>query len=78
VETPTDTHYNENNGDLNEELRNAVSETLVIGVKGGYSILTNLDVFAQADYIRVVNPGNISTNPTITDVQLTFGVSYSL
>jgi len=76
--TPTDVHESDNNGDLNADLRDAVSRTMVIGLKGGYTILPSLNVYGQLDYINIVNPGNLSTNLPISDVQVTLGVSYSL
>ena len=79
IPTPTDDHQTGNHGDLTAQAtRDAVSKTLVIGIKGGYTILPGLDVYAQGDFISIVNPGNISTNDPISDVQLSFGVSYSL
>ncbi|MFA6763531.1 MAG: hypothetical protein WCR75_02630, partial [Sphaerochaetaceae bacterium] len=79
IPTPTGDHQTANNGDLNAQAnRNAVSKMLAIGVKGGYTVLEDLDVYAQADFIHIVNPGNISSTAPISDVQLTFGVSYSL
>ncbi|MGI6481092.1 MAG: hypothetical protein ACOXZ2_05860 [Sphaerochaetaceae bacterium] len=32
----------------------------------------------QADFVHVINPGNLQANPPISDFQFTFGVSYSL
>jgi hypothetical protein len=78
VNTPTTDHLNENNGDRNADLRDAVSRTMVIGLKGGYTILPSLKVYGQLDYISITNPGNISTNAPISDMQMTLGVSYSL
>ena len=76
--TPTDTHHTGNNYDLHPDYRNSVSQTFVFGVKGNYTIIKNLNAYAQADLVHIINPGNIKTNPPITDVQLTVGVSYSL
>lgn len=79
IPTPTDDHLTGNYGDKDAQAnRDAISQTLVVGVKGGYTLLPGFDVYAQADYINIMNPGNISSNPAISDVQLTFGVSYSL
>jgi hypothetical protein len=78
VTTPSTTHYNDNNGDLNEELRNAASYTTAVGVKGTYNVLKGLDVYGEVDYITITNPGNISTNPAVSDVQVTLGLSYTL
>ncbi len=79
VSTPTTEHDNGNNGDLTANAtRNAVSKTLAASVKGGYTILPSLNVYGQLDYISITNPGNISTNAPISDVQVTLGVSYSL
>ncbi len=76
--TPTTSHDTDNYGDLNTDARDSVSRTFVIGVKGGYTILKNFDVYAQVDYINIVNPKNISTNAPWNDVQITLGLSYSL
>lgn len=78
LSTPTDKHWTENNGDIDAQSRDAVSKMLVMGIKGGYTLLPGLEMYAQTDFINMVNPGNRSTNPTISDVQLTFGISYSL
>ncbi len=77
VPGPTDSHESGNNGDADVSDRNAVSKTLVAGVKGGYTILPGLDVYAQGDFISIKNAGNID-GTDISDVQLTIGVSYSL
>lgn len=74
--TPTTSHNTGNNGDLTANLRDAASVTTIIGVKAGYTVLKNLDVYGQADFISIKNPGNISTNPTISDIQISTGVSY--
>lgn len=77
VPGPTDSHESGNNGDADVSDRNAVSKTLVAGVKGGYTILPGLDVYAQGDFISIKNAGNID-GTDISDIQLTIGVSYSL
>lgn len=77
VTTPTTSHQTENQADDDVSDRNAVCYTLVAGVSGSYSFFKGLDVFAQADFINIVNPGNVSGAPKQTDVQLTFGVSYT-
>ena len=76
--TPTDEHTQGNYGDLNADKRNAVSRTLALGVRGGYSILHNLDVYGQVDYIHVANPGNKRENAPIQDMQVTVGIRYVL
>jgi len=78
VSTPTTTHVTANNGDLDTSDRDAVAYTTIVGIKGGYTIMRNLDVYLEADYIYIKNPGNVSTNDPISDFQLTVGVSYSL
>lgn len=78
LSSPTEMHYTENHGDPDAGTdRNAVSKTLVAGVKGGYTILPGLDVYAQGDFISIKNAGNID-GTDISDIQLTIGVSYSL
>ncbi|HHU88898.1 MAG TPA: hypothetical protein GXZ38_06055, partial [Spirochaetales bacterium] len=76
--TPTDTHWTENQGDPNVGDRDAVSQTFVVGAKGGYTILKGFDVYGQADFIYIVNPGNISTNDPIYDFQFSVGLSYKM
>lgn len=76
--TPTTTHVTDNNADINADERDAASYTFVVGVRGGYTILKGLEVYGQVDYISITNPGNISTNAPISDVQITAGVKYSL
>ena len=76
--TPTDTHWTENQGDPNVGDRDAVSQTFVVGAKGGYTILKGFDVYGQADFIYIVNPGNISINDPIYDFQFSIGLSYKM
>ncbi|HWR12386.1 MAG TPA: hypothetical protein VN445_11220 [Rectinemataceae bacterium] len=75
--TPTTTHSTANNADLNADERDAASYTFVVGARGSYTILRGLDLYGQVDYIHITNPGNISTNEPISDVQVTAGVKYS-
>ncbi len=78
--TPTNSHsgYDNQNRDGDAATRDAVAHTLVLGVSGSYTILPGLDVFGQADYVHIWNPGNHSTNDPVSDLQLSVGVSYSL
>ncbi len=79
VQTPTTTHDTGNNADLTAQAtRDAVSTTIVAGVNVGTTILPRLNIYGQADYIYIKNPGNISANAPRSDVQLTLGCSYSL
>ena len=78
LSSPTTEHETLNNGDKHPGARNSVARTLVFGVKGGYTILPGFEAYAQADLIHIVNPKNISSNPAITDLQLTVGISYTL
>ncbi|NCB01002.1 MAG: hypothetical protein EOM67_02410 [Spirochaetia bacterium] len=76
--TPTTEHKPGNNLDSYVSDRDSVEKTLVIGLQGGYTILSGLDVFGQVDFVHITNPGNVSTNPARSDVQITVGVSYHL
>jgi hypothetical protein len=79
VSTPSTSHDTGNNGDLTASTtRDAASMTTIVGLKGGYTIMKNLDVYLEADYLYIKHPGNISTNDPIRDFQLTAGISYSL
>lgn len=57
--------------------RDAVSHTIVAGVKGSYQILDYLKAFGQLDYINVINYENKS-GAKAHDVQLSIGVTYSI
>ena len=57
--------------------RDAVSHTIVAGVKGSYQILDCLKAFGQLDYINVINYKNKAGAKT-HDVQLSIGVTYSI
>lgn len=76
--TPTVNHPTENQKYSDAQTRDAVSHTLVCGVSGSYTILPGLDVFGQADFIRIWNPGNKLSNKPVADFQLSIGVSYTL
>ena len=77
--TPTTSHHTDNNADINAKTeRDSASYTLVVGARGGCTVVKGLEVFSQVDYIHITNPGNISSNPAIWDVQVTAGVKYSL
>jgi len=78
LSTPTDKHWSENFGDLEYFKRDSVSRSFVATLKGGYTIIKNLNSYAQVDFINIVNPKNISSNLPIRDFQFTFGISYSL
>ncbi len=57
--------------------RNAVSHTVVAGVKGSYQFIDSVRAFGQLDYITVANYKNIAGKKT-HDVQLSLGLSYSI
>ena len=61
VTTPTDSPAS-GNQDSDAILRDAVEQTLALGLKGSYNILNNLKVYGQVDWLHKINPGNFSTN----------------
>ncbi|NQT57483.1 MAG: hypothetical protein HQ557_00730 [Bacteroidetes bacterium] len=77
VTTPTDAPAS-GNQDSDANSRDAVEHTLVLGIKGSYNILDNLKVYGQTDWLYKVNPGNLSTNDPVSDLQISLGVAYSL
>ncbi len=79
VSTPTD-DGNDSAGNYNDSTyttRDAVSHTVIAGVNGSYQITDCLKTFGQIDYITIQNFGNKSGQKA-QDLQLTFGVSYSI
>jgi hypothetical protein len=79
VTTPTDSPATAGNReDPNWADRDSVEQTLALGIKGSYNILESLSVYGQTDWIYKVNPGNISTNDPVSDLQISFGITYSL
>lgn len=55
-----------------------MAHTFVIGLHGAYQFRYGCSVFGQMDYVIIRNPGNISDNGTIQDVQLTIGLEWKL
>jgi hypothetical protein len=76
--TPTTTHHTANNADIHADERDCASYTFVAGVRGGYQTARRVEVFGQVDYIHIKNPGNISANAPIWDIQVTTGVTCRL
>jgi len=78
LQTPTSSHPSGNHKDPTATAtRNAVAYTTVIGLNGGYSFTPALSAMVQADYITIKNYGNIK-DVNKSDIQLTFGVTYSI
>ncbi|MCQ2411777.1 MAG: hypothetical protein MJ057_02365 [Sphaerochaetaceae bacterium] len=75
---PTTHHQTANNMDPNANLRDSVATTFVAGISGAYQLPYGFSVGGQLDYIMIKNPGNISANATISDVQATVLLSYRL
>jgi len=75
---PTTSHDTPNYVDSDVSDRNAVSHTLVFGIKGDYAILPRLRGYGETDFVHVINPENDSANAPISDFQVTLGVEYSL
>jgi hypothetical protein len=75
--TPTSADISIGNyaGDVSD--RDSVSQTVVVGVNGSYEFTPCLRAFGQIDYIHIGNYGNIS-GTTVSDVQLTLGVTYHI
>lgn len=78
VETPSDTPADSGNQFADAMNRNAIEHTIALGVKGSYTFDENLDIYAQVDWIHKINPGNLSTNDSVSDTQISLGISYSL
>jgi len=78
VTTPTTSHQTGNQADDDVSDRDSVCHTFVAGINGSMDIIPGLNAFAQADYIMIVHPGNVSTAATQSDIQLTVGISYEV
>ena len=79
VTTPTTHHQTDNQKDsAASKTRDSIWHTFVAGINGSAEFGYGLSGFLQTDYILMVNPGNISSNGIVSDVQITLGVSYSL
>ena len=57
--------------------KDAVETTLLLELKGGYNILPNLEVYGQLDWVSKQNFGNVETNGTKTDTQVSIGTTFS-
>ena len=82
--TPTTTTDNESNNNSSSQepvsdiaLRNAVSQTIVLGGSVNYQVNENFNCFVQMDYVNINNYQNISGQKT-SDLQLVLSLSYSL
>lgn len=75
--TPTTSHITENHKDANASSRDSIEYTFDLTLKGGYTFTEHLAISAQLDYIFVLNPGNIKSNGTSTDLQFTLSGTYS-
>jgi len=40
--------------------------------------LEGLSLSGQVDFVHIINPGNMRSNPPVSDWQYAFGLSYSL
>lgn len=58
-------------------LRNAVSHTLILSLKGGCALAKALDAYTQLDFITIGNKGNIE-GVRADDLQFTLGLRISL
>ena len=76
--TPTTTHVTDNNADIHADERDSVSCTLVVGTRASWSMARSLEVFGQADFIHITNPGNIAARAPIWDLQITAGLTIRL
>ncbi len=75
--TPTTEHQTANSMDENAGLRDSASVTFVTSLFGSYSFFSFLSASAEVDFIYLKNPGNISTNPGLFNVQTTLSLSYT-
>ena len=75
--TPTTEHQTANSMDAEADKRDSASLTFVTTLFGSYSFFTFLSASAEVDFIYLKNPGNISTNPGLFDVQTTISMSYT-
>ncbi len=66
-----------NNILISGEAKDAVETTLLLELKGGYNILPNLEVYGQLDWVSKQNFGNVETNGTQTDTQVSIGTTFS-
>lgn len=75
---PSSSPETDNQYDPNASDRDAVAHTFVIGLNGACQFKHGCSVFGQMDYVVIRNPGNISDNGTIQDLQLTIGLEWKV
>jgi hypothetical protein len=75
--TPTTQHQTANSMDADADKRDSASVTFVTSLYGSYSFFSFLSASAEVDFIYLKNPGNISTNPSLFNVQTTLSMSYT-
>ncbi len=75
--TPTTDHQTENYNDDNVSNRDSVAYSFVTSLTGSYSFLPDLTLSGEVDFIYLKNPGNISTSPSLFDIQTTIALNYT-
>ena len=57
--------------------RDSVEYTTVVGVNASYKVSSWLTAMVQVDYVNIKNYGNVSTNPTQSDLQVVLGAQFT-
>ncbi len=75
--TPTTDHQSANYMDPDASKRDSTSTTFVASLFGSYSFFSFLSAGGEVDFIYLKNPGNISTAPSLFNVQTTITLNYT-
>jgi hypothetical protein len=87
VQTPTGSHETENHADGNAGVRDAPYHFIALSLSGAWNVgslpafqhikvLNYLSLYGRLDFLGIVNPGNLSANAPVFDVQFSAGVSF--
>ncbi len=75
--TPTTDHQTANSNDSNADKRDAASTSFVSSLFGSYTFTSFLSAGAEVDFIWLKNPGNLSSNGSLFNIQTTLSLSYT-
>ena len=75
--TPTTEHQSANYMDADADKRDSTSTTFVLSLFGSYSFFSSLSAGGEVDFIYLKNPGNISSAPSLFNIQTTLTLNYT-
>lgn len=76
--TPTTSHITGNHKDPNAKLRDSISHSFVLALRGGIELGKGLSFNGELDWLTVINPGNLKANGTKSTIQMVLGATWAI